>query len=174
MNQIILSTDIFTTTCSLIIFRRCIQNPFKHLRRVERFAKIVNGFQLSVVHYFRKTLHLWCLAGFWNTSEYHACSSKTVRLILAWSQISTKIYSCRHTTSIQRRYDVARHPTTSYRRWNHAVCLRGRSSRPRVFCKNVCSCWKKRFKPGPATLLKKHIITDVFLWVLWNFSEQFS
>ena len=31
----------------------------------------------------------------------------------------------RHTTSFHRRKDVLRWPTTSYRRWNEAVCLQG-------------------------------------------------
>ena len=36
-----------------------------------------------------------------------------------------RITPCRHTTSFQRRYDVIRHCTTSYRRWKYVVCLRG-------------------------------------------------
>ena len=38
-------------------------------------------------------------------------------------------FPCWHTTSFQRWYDVQRHCTTSYRRWNNVVSLRDLSSR---------------------------------------------
>ena len=43
---------------------RRIQNSIKNLR-VSFFMKIVNGFQLSAVHYFGTKLHLICVTMFW-------------------------------------------------------------------------------------------------------------
>ena len=108
----------------------------------------------------------------WNGLTCFFICSSIFRIQLSLSNMSSPwegFLPSRHTTSFQRRYDVVRHCTTSYWRWNDIECLLGnhytlasRSSRPHMI-----------FKVGVlktfAICTRKHLCWSLFLNIVTGF-----